>query len=230
MKKWVLLGVAFVLATAVLGWSAREDEVVATSGAQIRVIKAEKGYVLEVSWSGGQDEDIAIMGVMSPSDFGERAWSADPIQEGEKLVWHAGSQGAIRIPIHPRERDMRRVDPDAAHAGWTAGLTFVASKLTIGIHAKTFKLPTKAYPFADRGEWKRDVEVLAEAIGPHPSVLRPRLLPVVGESIFLDAKVATYEYDAKTELRGKIGGPDPAAWKGADRYFYPRPTAIQVSW
>lgn len=230
MKKWALLGVAIVLATAVLGWAAREEEVVATSGAQIKVIKAEKGYVLEVSWSGGQEEDIAILGVMSPKDFGARAWPADPTQEGEKLVWHAGAEGAVRIPVLSTELDERRSALDKLNAGWTAGLTFVASKIAIRIHAKTDKLPTRAEPFASKGVWTRDVEIPLSAIGPLPSVLKPAFATRPIESSFPDLPVLSYEYDSKTEVRGVINGPEPVAWKGADRYFYPRPTLIQVSW
>lgn len=230
MKKWALLGVAIVLATAVLGWSAREEEVVATSGAQIKVIKAEKGYVLEVSWSGGQEEDIAILGVMSPKVFGARAWAADPIQAGENLVWHAGPQGKIQIPVIPTELDERLTGENPLVEHWIAGLSFVAKEVTLAIHETTNELPTKGNPFAGTGGWKREFVVRAETIGPIPSVLRPSIRSHNPDSLFPTAKIVTYSYDPKAEIPGRIGGPSPVAWKGASPEHYPRPTLIQVSW
>jgi hypothetical protein len=230
MKKWALLGVAFVLATAVLGWSAREDEVVATSGAQIKVIKTEKGYVLEVSWSGGQEEDIAILGVMSPKVFGARAWAADPIQEGENLVWHAGPQGTIRIPVIPTELDTRLMGENPGVDNWIAGLSFVANEVTLAIRATTNELPTKGNPFAGTGGWKRNVVFRMETLDPLPSVLRPSHPTQNFDSLFPTAKIVTYTYDPKTELPGQIGGRSPVAWKGASPNYYPRPTLIQVAW
>lgn len=230
MKKWVVLGLTFVLAAAVLGWSARQEDVVATSGAQIKVIKAEQGYVLEVSWSGGQEEDIAILGVMSPKVFGARAWPADPIQEGENLVWHAGSQGTIRIPVTPTALDERLMGENPLVENWIAGLSFVAKEVTLAIHATTNELPTKGNPFAGTGGWKREIAFRMETLGPLPSVLRAGEPTQNLDSLFPSAKIVPYTYDPKSEIPGRIGGPSPVTWKGASPDFYPRPTLIQVAW
>lgn len=113
MKKWAVLGGMLVLAASGIGWAtldASGEKVVATAGANIRVIEATRngvaGYELEISWSGRRAEDIAVLHVSRAKNF--------PIPLGEfrpndayhaaSLVWHAGESGSTRVFWRPPQR------------------------------------------------------------------------------------------------------------------------------
>ena len=229
MKKWALLALAFVLAMAVLGWSAREEEVVATSGAQIKVIKAEKGYVLEVSWSGAQPNDIAVLGVTSPHyEAMSRAWRLDPLVEGEQIMWVAGQSGTKRIHVLPTTLDERgsRV---AGRAGWTAAFTIVAGPLVIPIHER---LQPKNSVSQIIGALKRQVRFSSSEIGADLCVLQAEC-ELKSESVFtqLQPKVLPYLYDFESEvtIRG-FGRPSVRARIERLNEWDPATPNILISW
>lgn len=230
MKTGRLLLVAMLFAGFLAGLASHDEKPIATSGTQIKVFRVEKGYELEVSWSGGQPGDIAILGVAAPwVNQLQRAWPVDPIREGQTLAWHAGESGTIRIPVVPNETDEDRELDLGSKTGWSAGLMFVAKKMTIPINARTSELPTKGKPFAGTGEWKRDIVFTAEEIGTQPCRFvvkgsEPR------ESIFLNVKIQEFECDLKTELPLSKFGPGIVSYPGADPMWNPRQANISIMW
>lgn len=229
MRKWIVAASSSAL--LLLGLSAPEEKVVATSGAQIKVLKTESGYVLEVSWSGGQPEDVAVLGIASPKwEVGQRAWPMNPLTEGEQVIWVAGEAGTKRIPVAPTEVDERYSGTDG-RMGWTAAVTFVAGRIEIPIHEQTKDQPSRGKVVPRVGLWKRNVTFSANEIGREPRVLRPKGSQE-RESIFVELKpqVLWYEYDFKTETTGPESGPTPVAYKGAEDRWNPRSTHILVAW
>jgi len=214
-----------------LAGSALQDKgPIATSGAQIKVFQGEKGYELEISWSGGQPGDIAVLGVAAPwVQSLQRAWPVDPIREGEELVWHAGESGTIRIAVIPSEHDRERERDSTSFRGWAAGLMFVAGKVTIPIHEKTSELPTKGKPFAGVGGWKRDITYTFEELGKQPSTFEAKG-SAKQESVFSDVKVREFEFDWKTEVPRSLNGPEIVAYRGADAMWNPRKAHISIAW
>lgn len=229
MMKWALLGVAFVLATAVLGWSAREEEVVATSGAQIKVIKAEKGYVLEVSWSGAEQNSIAMLGVTSPHlEAMSRAWPLDPLVEGESLMWVAGQSGTKRIHVVPTVLD-ERGSRSPGRAGWTAAFTIVTGPVVIPIHEL---LPSKSSVNLNIGALKRQVRFSSSDIGGTLCVLQAEG-EVKQDSVFSEIKpnALQYQYDFKSEvtIRG-FGRPSVGAPRQLGGDWNPAAPNVMLSW
>jgi hypothetical protein len=228
MKKWALLSVAMVLATAVLGWSTRDEEVVATSGAQIKVIKAEKGYVLEVSWSGGQEEDIAILRVVPrfPAEIYQREHSdlIDPTREGHEIVWHARRSGTIRIPV-------AFPDPtpswDGDFRGGYAAISFCREPVIVRVFERDDTPQIKGGQ--DRPtKLRREIEFSSSAIG-----AAPRVILATGADLPFEAPTASplrYEIDAKTETtRFGIGGL-PLEPETQTRKASRRTVIVSVAW
>ncbi len=231
MKKWALVGVVLVAAASGLGLIGRTEEPIATAGAQINVFRVDNGFELEVSWSGGQEEDIAILGVTSPSFFGyQRAWPSDPTRAGEQLIWHAGRQGVRRIRIVPDDLDLRDSRQDPSFEGWSAGLTFVAEYVRLPVHEELKASATKGNPFANVGKHKRDITFTACEIGPTPRAFEHRKYPHFAQSLFPYAPVLLIDSDPKTESVQGLSGPETVRWTGGDRRWDPRLTRIEVAW
>lgn len=231
MKATMLVVAAVLSIGLVAGIAPQDEKPIATSGAQIRVFKAEKGYELEVSWSGGQPEDIAIFGVAGPSfQVYQRASPLDPLWEGEQLVWHAGESGTVRIPVAPTQVDDRNRSEDPLRAGWTAALKFVPRKVNIPICERTVDKPTKGKPFAEIGEWKRDISFTAEEIGRAPCMLVDKSAER-RESIFRNTEFRQFEYDWKTEERQALSGPTQRDFKGVTSDMWnQQQIRLQVTW
>jgi hypothetical protein len=231
MKKWAILGVLLVATASGVGLIDRAEEPIATAGAQIKVFRVSNGFELEVTWSGGQEEDIAVLGVISPSFAGfQRAWASDPTRQGEQLIWHAGCQGTRRIRVVPSDTDRSYSREGDSFEGWSAGLTFVAEHVTLPVHEELKASATKGNPFANVGMHKRDITFAACEIGPRPTALEHRRYPRFAETHFPCVPVLLVDTDPKAENVQGLTGPATVRWKGGDSYWDPRVTRIEVSW